>query len=483
MSLGTPLLSVADRHLVGRFSYGLTPPLAASVRGAGGGAKWFERQLSPADISDVTADDIDTWWPSLKNTPEALWQRHIREVEVGWEVMADYARWALLRRITSNRQLLEVMTEFWGNHLNIPADGDAPFTWRVAYGAAIRSNALGRFDDLLYAAVTHPAMLIYLDGAVSTAAQPNENLGRELLELHTVGRGNFDENDVKSSARILTGWTVDLWKTWAASYSAPDHWRGSVRVMGFSDPNQVADGRGLTKRYLSYLARHPATAQRIALRLATKFVRDAPPQSLVDHLAAVYLANDTAITPVLRALIATSAFKESRGAKVRDPGEDLVATYRALRVKIGKPPSGAAGDSSAASAILWQASNLGITPFGWPRPDGQPIDNDSWSSPSRLIASLELHYAMSGGWWPKDGIRYRTPSQWLPTPTIRFDRLVDHLSQQLLHRRATPRLLRACCQATNVGSQDKITANHALVKWSFARLLTTILDTPAHLTR
>lgn len=480
---GPALLPAADRHLVGRFSYGLTPGLAASVRSAGGGAHWFEQQLAPGEIADGPAADLGTWWPSLARSAESLWQRHTQDVEGGWEVMADYSRWALMRRMISNRQLLEIMTELWENHLNIPANGDAAFTWRASYGDAIRRNALGRFDDLLHATITHPAMLIYLDGAVSTARHPNENLGRELLELHTVGRGNFDEDDVKSSARILTGWTVDMWDSWAASYSAPDHWRGAVRVMDFADANAAADGRDLTRRYLSHLAHHPATAQRIARKLATKFVCDDPPQALLDRLAEVYLAHDTEIKPVLRALIATPAFKNSQGAKVRDPGEDLVATYRALGVKVLKPPGDEAGDRHAASAMLWQVSNLGITPFAWPRPDGQPIDNESWSSPSRLIASMDLHYSMCGGWWPNLGIVYRTPAQWLPAPSIRFDALVDHLSQQLLHRRSTARMLRACCEATDVAPRDLINRDHPVVKWGFARLLTTFLDSPAHLTR
>ena len=476
---GDPLLSPAGRHLVGRFSYGVTAALAHQVQQQGGPLAWFDRQLAPDRVADPGVGDLRTWWSGLSRTPAQLWQRQVTGIEGGWEVMFDYERWVLMRRMTSRRQLLEVMTELWENHLNVPAVGDSQFVHRTAYGDASRAGALGRFDDLLHTAVTHPAMLIYLDNAVSTAKHPNENLGRELLELHTVGRGQYDEDDVKDSARILTGWTVDMWNTWAPSYDASRHARGTVTVMGFSDPNADADGRDLTRRYLSYLAHHPATAARLARKLAVKFVGDDPSPDLVDRLARVYLDHDTAIVPVLRALVATPEFKGASGAKVRDPGEDLVATFRALGVSV-RPPT---GEKDAANQMLWQVADMGTMPFSWPRPDGQPIDNDSWSSPARLLASMSTHYAMSGGWWPRDGISYRSHGSWLPEDRIRFDLLVDHLSQRLLHRRSTARLLRACCEAVDLTPGVVVTRDHPLVKWSMPRLLTTFLDSPAFLTR
>lgn len=480
---GEPLLSTADRHLVGRFSYGVTPALAAQVRRAGGGEAWFEQQLAPEDITDTEAAELAAWWPGLGRDAADLWTRQVQGIEGGWEVMQDYARWVLLRRMRSQRQLLEVMTEFWENHFNVPVTGDSSFTHRVPYGATIASHALGRVEDLLQAAITHPAMLIYLDQAVSTARHPNENLGRELLELHTVGRGNYDEDDVKSSARILTGWKVDVYRTWAPSYVTADHWSGPVSVMEFASANDDPDGRDLTRRYLTYLAHHPATARRIARKLAIKFVRDDPSDALVDRLAEVYLAKDTAIRPVLRELVSSDEFRSSIGSKVRDPGEDLVATHRVLGTRLSPPPEDDTGDQYAANVILWQVENIGTKPFGWPRPDGQPIDNESWCSASRMLASMELHYAMSGRWWPKEGIRYRKPRNWLPQPSIRFDQLVDHLSQQLLHRHSTARLLQACCEAVEAGPRERITSDHAVYKWLFPRLLTTFLDSPAHFTR
>lgn len=482
---GAPLLRRADRHVVSRFSYGTTPALTRQVRRAGGAQKWFRKQLDPGTINDGRTDALVDWWPSLTRSPQDLWRRQVTDVEGGWQVMADYQRWILVRRISTNRPVAEMMAEFWMNHFNVPVHHDATFTHRFAYDQAIRRVALGSFEELLHTAVTHPAMGVYLDNAVSTKAHPNENLGRELLELHTVGLGNYDESDVKSSARILTGYLVDMWRTWEATYSAKDHWTGPVAVMDFSADNGAADGRPVVQEYLRYLARHPATAQRIARKLCVKFVKDDPSQALVDHLADVYLRNGTQIRPVLKALVASTEFKKSAGLKVRDPCEELVATYRSLRVKVSDPPDGDNG--YAARAILWQAGAIGAVPFDWPRPDGQPIDNESWSSPARLLASMDTHWSMGGGWWPSEGIRYRSPKQWLPKKRLRYDLLVDHMCQQLLGRRSSSRLLKACVEVCNddwrVRPSSIISAQHPLMKYGFHRLIATILDSPDHFTR
>ena len=475
------LLSAADRHLVSRFSYGITPLLAKDVRRAGGAQRWFERQLNPKGIKDNPTDKIARWWPSLRRSPADLWQRQSDGVESGYEVMNDYARWVLMRRMTSKRQLLEVMAEFFENHLHVAAVGDPQFTHRVDYGNTIRKHALGRFDQMLRATTIHPAMLIYLDAGESTKDHPNENLGRELLELHTVGAGNYTEKDVRDSARILTGYSVDYWETWRAKYNAEDHYRGKVKVKGFKDKNGKIIGKATTSAYLRYLAHHKDTAEHLAYKLCVKFIEDKPAKALVHHLAKVYLENDTAIVPVLRALVASRAFQNARDNKVRDPGEDLVATYRVLGVKM-KAPGIEEVDGSALQALVWQSDAMGIAPFSWGPPDGQPIDNESWSSPARLMASMRFHMGAAAG-WADEATHYREPKQWLPGKHPRFDELVDHLSRQLLHKEASKRLLKACCVAVDVKPYDPIDVEHDLVKWQFPQLLTTILDSPDHLSR
>jgi len=474
-----PLLSGSARHLISRFSYGVTPGLAQQVVDRGGAQAWFEWQLQPSGIKDRAAAELNDWWPGLRYSGPQAGARHADGTEPGWVLMANYQRWVLLRRIKSRRQVQEVLTEFWEHHLHVPANGEASFTYRKSYGDVLRSHALGSFEEMLVAAITHPAMGIYLDNAVSTSKNPNENLARELLELHTVGRGNHDEDDVKNAARILTGWRVDIWKTWNAWYEPSAHAVGPVAVLGFTDPNASQDGREVSRRFLRYLARHPKTAQRLARKLAVRFVRDDPPQSLVDRLAQVYLDHGTEIRPVLRALVASAEFKASGGLKVRTPADDVVASYRALGVKVKRPTA----DNSAANAILWQCNGVGASPLGWPRPDGMPQANGAWATPARLMGSMRTHYSMSGGWWPNVDARYRAAASWAPRYPIRFEAFVEHLSQVLLHRRASPALLQACCQAVGVGPRERITRDHAVIKWGMPRLLTTFLDSPAFYSR
>jgi hypothetical protein len=474
----TRLAGSMERHIANRFGYGWTPTLGKEIALAGGWRLWFERQLTGA-VDDTFATTSATWWPSINASTGTIWARHEAGTEKLWETMHDYKRWCLVRRIHSKKQVLESMTEFWENHLHVPAVGEEAALFRIGYGKGIRQRALGTFEDLLQFAITHPAMGCYLHNAVSKKSAPNEDLGRELLELHTVGRGNYTETDVVNSARILTGYRVDIWDTWSVAYAEASHWLGLVKVMGFTDTNLLPDGRATTMRYLSYLAKHPATAKRIARKLAVHFVSDNPSQALVDDLASVYLANGTAIKPVLRALVNSSEFAASAGKKVRTPEEDVVATYRALGVKVRQPTR----EKSAANEILWQSSMLGSVPFGWPRPDGRPDHAQAWASTSRMLGSFKLHNTMAGGWFPTVDVTYASWGSWMPADTVRFDYLVDHLARKITGRRSTASLLRACSEAVAVPPLEKITRSHQLVQWKMPRLITTLLDHPAHMTR
>jgi len=476
------LPTAAALHLASRFSYGVTPALHAEMQAHGGHEAWFNAQLNPASIPDSFADELHTWWTSIDLEPTAIWQRDKDGVEGTWEAAANYQRWCLLRRIYSRRQVLEAVTEVLEAHLHVPIHDDGVGGHRTAYGKLIRCHALGRVDQMLVAAITHAAMGISLENSSSNKKAPTENLGRELLELHTVGRGNYTEDDVKNSAKILTGYRVDMWRTWNAWYDTASHWTGPVQVMGFTHANAAADGRPVAEAYLTYLAHHPATARRLARKLAVRFVSDTPSDSLVNHLADVYLVNNTAIVPVLKALVAHPEFAGSAGSKVRTPTDDVVATYRALDVSIKRPTD----DDSTANAILWQTSSIGHEPFGWARPDGPPEVGAAWSAASRVLASFEMHYTMSGGWWPTKDAVYRNKKDWVPITgeqSIRLDTLVEHLSRQLLCRPASTRVVQAACQATGLGAGAAITLDHALVKWNMPVLLTTVLDSPEHMSR
>ncbi len=473
------LLPPAQRLLAARFSYGLTPALASQVRRAGGARAWFEEELA-APVGDPAADECASWWAHLSWDPVRLWRD-----STSHQFAYDYQRYVLCRRIRADRQVREVMTEFWEQLLNVPTiGGETSFVHRRGYGETLRAMAFSPFREVLRAAVLHPAMLVYLDNARSTARQPNENLGRELLELHTVGIGAYTETEVKDSARILTGWAVDTVEgnpdpTWAASYRPEHHAVGAVSVLGFTHGNRSSDGRAVTEQYLDHLARHPLTARRLARRLAVKFVRDDPSEALVERLARVYLDHDTAIVPVLQALVDSPELAASAGRKVRDPAEDLVATYRVTRARIARPTQ----QTSAANAVLWQARQMGLMPLAWPRPDGAPIVNDAWCNPARMLASYRIHHVVGGGYYPDDDITYRRQRAWVPPLPATYAEVVDHLSHQLLHRDATPALVRACCQVMGATPTERVTADHPLLRYGMPRVLLTVLDSPEHFLR
>ena len=164
---------------------------------------------------------------------------------------------------------------------------------------------------------------------------------------------------------------------------------------------------------------------------------------------------------------------------MRTPEDDVVATYRALGVKISAPTA----DGAAANEILWQSATLGAQPFVWPRPDGRPDFGEAWSSTSRMLSSFKVHYTMAGSWYPVKNVTYKPAGSWLPQSTIRFDYLVDHLARKLTGRRSTATLLRACCEAVAISPTETITSGHQLVTWKMPRLLTTLLDHPSHMTR
>ncbi|CAB4709890.1 MAG: DUF1800 family protein [Actinobacteria bacterium] len=474
----TAVPSEQARHLLSRFTAGPTPALARTVAGSGH-LRWFEEQLSPDRIADPAGDQVDTWWPDLARTPLDLWQRNVEGVRSGYDVMRDYAAWQLTRRLVSQRQVHETMTEFFENLLHVPATSDGQFTWRARYGQVVRKHALGRYDHLLNAAIVHPAMLIYLNGATSTKTAPNENLGRELLELHTVGAGNYSESDVKDSARILTGWRVDLYDTWQRLYVPEYHATGVVKVKGFRDPNRSADGRAVLRRYLTYLAHHPATARRIAERLVTKFVSDSPAPALVDELAQVYLRADTRIVPVLQALVRSPQVRGSVGAKLRDPNEDVLASFRAMQVSVEQPV-----DTNSATAVMVSSTgSLGLVTSTWPRPDGAPLSNEAWSSPLRALASVGLHWSLANRSRPTAQVVHRDPLSWLPPLPASFREVVDHVSRTLLYRPATSALVGTCVLATGVTPDTEITADHPFVVSGIPRLLAALLDTPEHYAR
>lgn len=477
-------IGAKDRQFINRFSYGYTPKLATQVRKAGGGRAWFEQQLRPGSIGDRPGGKVDNWFPDLWYRPRTLWQRAQDGVTPSWILMADLGRWTMMRRARSNHQLHEVMTDFWSNLLHIPLGDDQAWPFRVAYDQLIRKHALGRFDNMLAAAIVHPSMGLYLDNATSTKEAPNENLGRELLELHSVGlEAGYTERDVKMSSRILTGYRVDLWwPSFRSYYSKDDHWTGRIRVLGFSHANKSSDGRKATEKYLRYLAHHPATAKRLARRLCVKFVHDDPSKDLVNTVATAYRRSNTNIATTLRAMVSHPEFVKSSGDKVRMPLDDTIATIRALRIKPRRPTT----DQDFARSIYWVAQGQGQTPYSWPAPNGFPEVDAAWSGPGRVLDSFSVHRSLAMGWWPSQGARWRKPAAWAPDTKMPFEDVIDEISLQLHGRKAPRRVKDGLALRTGIPRGRRVTPADIVDYGNGIRvqqILVSLLDSPTHMTR
>ncbi len=477
--LKTPVPRPAELHMMNRLGCGYSRTTWAQLTAAGSAGQWFEQQLDPGSIPESPlADSLVTWFPNLLDADTRKWQQHIANAYGGWEYARDLADYSMLRRMYSNRPVLETMVDFWSNHLHIPSRVDVAWVQRFDYDKLIRRHALGRFEDMLVEATLHPSMLIFLDNYKSVRNAPNENHGRELLELHTVGRtSGYTEEMVKDSAKILSGYTVDAKASWEGYYDTTKHTVGPVQVLGFSDQNDSSDGRELTKAYLRYLANHPATARTIANRLALRFVSDEPSDALVTHLAQVFRDSGTDIKTTMRALVAHPEFEASAGKKVRTPVEDLISTAKVLQVSAAKPTSG------AAFARCISYVHQGMILYQWPRPDGPPDRNSAWASATRVLGSFRMHWLFAGGFYPDGNVVYRTPKSWIPQRQIRFDRYVDHLCRMFHGQGSTPQVLKAAVEATGVTPSTIVTKEHRIAGYLGVRLIGAVLDSPAHMSR
>jgi uncharacterized protein (DUF1800 family) len=299
------------------------------------------------------------------------------EVLLPRQLFLDEAKARFDTAIREEVGFVERLVWFWSNHFCVNAEATV-----MAGGyerEAIRPNVLGRFADLLQAAESHPAMLLYLDNAISIGPDSvaginrdkglNENFAREVLELHTLGvRTVYAQPDVTNFAKVLTGWTI------RQTASDPDHGGeflylgrahepGPERVIGKDYPQAGVDqGRAV----LADLARHPATARHVATKLSCHFVADEPPPSLVDRLATRFLDTDGDLKEVARALVAAPEAWAPAQSKIKHPTEWIVAALRAT----GQP-----GDIHR---ILGALGLLGEPLWRPPAPKGFPDDNAAW---------------------------------------------------------------------------------------------------------
>jgi uncharacterized protein (DUF1800 family) len=475
----TPVPTERELHVLNRLGCGFSPGSYKQLVKAGGAQEWFEAQLDHQSVPESAyAAGLADWFPRLWQDPATKYASDRSDTYKNHEYGRDLSSYSLLRRIYSPRSIFESMVELWSNHLHIEARHFPGFTHRAHYDQTIRAHALGNFADLLVAASLHPAMLLYLDNWRSRADSPNENHGRELLELHTVGRAaGYTEAMVKDSARILSGWTMTDDDKYVRVFDPSRHATGRVNVLGFSQTNNVRDNPGLAEQYLRYLAMHPATAERICRKMAVRFVSDEPSDALIASMTAAYLANHSDIKATLRAMVDSDEFWGSAGQKVRTAIDDVVATCRVLRVKAKAPRQ----KRSFANVITHSIDDTFV--YHWPRPDGPPDRAAVSASTTRMLNSWRMHWQLGGGLYPNKDVTYRATTKFLPKSGMRFDQLVDHLCRSLLGRESTPALLEAACRGCDVAPGDKITKKHAVMRHKFPRLTSAVLDTVEHMTR
>jgi uncharacterized protein (DUF1800 family) len=462
-------------HLLRRATYGPNPASIAEIRRLGPAA-WLDEQLKPASITDTVADGVLARFPwraaTIPGIRAGVGAGALKQYD--WTPMWQVGFATLARAIWSRRQLLEVMTEFWSNHFNVTCPPGDVWDSRADYDAAvIRKHALGSFADLLKASARHPAMLTYLDARSSTAAAPNENYGRELLELHTVGL-TYAESDVKNASRLLTGMTVDP-ATGLYKYDPARHAVGAVTVLGFTHANATTSGgEQAALALLDHLALHPATARLIATKLCVRFVADDPPAGLITTLVKVYLDNRSAIAPVLRALFGSPEFAASIGAKVRTPYEDIVATLRIL--DYGPEPSG----TKAIESLYWTCSNAGQAPLAWGPPNGYPDVAAAWASPSGQLVRWNAHLNVGAGYWPVTLVRPASlVAAFAGTKTpATYAALVDAVSNRLLQT-TLPEAQRAALAAFfGKTPASPVAAKDPAVDWMFPYLMAMLLNSP-----
>lgn len=480
-SYPTTIPSAYELHVMKRLGCGYSRATLGAVRRAGSIEAWLEDQLTPSTVPEnPMIGQVNGWFPALRRTSAQKAATNRSGSKFAWQYGLDLANWNVLLRIYSARTVQETMVDFWSNHLHISTADDKSYLHHYAYNQMLRARALGRFEDLLVAAATHPAMSLYLDNFRSTRGAPNENQGRELLELHTVGTGTgYTEDMVKDSAKLLSGYSVHWTGNLEPFYDTANHTTGPVQVLGFSHPNSSSDGRAAALAYLRYLAHHPATAQNVARRLATRFVSDQPSEALVSHLAAVFLDSGTDIRTTLRALIAHPEFRASAGAKMSTPVDDFVATARVLGVTARRPTAGPS--TSFATAVNYAHGGLRL--FSWPRPDGAPETNSEWTSGVRMLRSYRFHWQLASGAYPRVDVSFVPARYRIPRTRMYFDVYFDHLSRLLLGRRSTARSLEAACVATGLTPRTIISRTHAVATWMYPHLTSVLLDSPDHMTR
>ncbi|HEV2394972.1 MAG TPA: DUF1800 domain-containing protein [Verrucomicrobiae bacterium] len=374
-------------HAINRITFGQRPGDYARIRKLAGNpeqaaAAYIEQQLHPEKLDDEEAEYAARRFETLSLPLGELFE--YQQNLLHHELM----RATLVRAVRSQRQLYEVMVQFWSDHFNIdPSKGDCKWLKVGDDRDVIRKHALGKFPEMLQASALSPAMLWYLDGRVnrrqSGADKPNENYARELLELHTLGvHGGYTQKDVMDVARCLTGWTVrskgerPFFQIGKVEFNPSQHDFGAKEVLGtriaaalpgLSREQRQRRGRQELEQVIQLAACHPATARHISTKLCRRFIADEPPIEAVNTVAAAFSQSSGDIGATLRALFNTAQFQQERGNLFKRPFHFVVSALRATSAQ-----------TDGGMSIIDFLSRMGQAPFSYPTPDGYPQQAAPW---------------------------------------------------------------------------------------------------------
>jgi uncharacterized protein (DUF1800 family) len=407
-------------HLLNRLSLGIRPGEIEQVQKLGID-KYIQEQLNPETISEpaILTDRLSKL-DTINLSPVELFQRYNpnRQVENQNPLPADKkiqqqqtrqvtnqaieAR--LWRSIYSQRQLNEVMVDFWYNHFNVHAEKGLDKLWVGAYEQqAIRPYAMGKFRDLLGATARHPAMLFYLDNWQNSVPNPNkkgksqglnENYARELMELHTLGvDGGYKQDDVIALAKIFTGWGFKQ-----PGQKVPDGYSVQFNTNRHDFSNKIflgnnisGSGIGEVEQALDLLSRNPKTARQISFKLAQYFVTDNPPKSLIDKLSKKFITTDGDIKLVLDTLFHSSEFWDGKyyGVKFKTPYQYAISSIRSTGTESSNP--------KPLNDFLKQQ---GMPLYGCPTPNGYKNTQDAWLNPDSMTRRINYATNLAKGKLP-----------------------------------------------------------------------------------
>ncbi len=391
-------------------------PTVASMNdmAAAGPAAWIESQLNHTALDDSVVEGVLSGYATLTNTNAQNWAV-VRGNNGTERVLGEVMHATFLRAVYSPKQVYEMMCDFWFNHLNVHMFDNSSFRHLTApyLREVIRPHALGRFSDMLRASAYSPAMLVYLDNWRSNAnsnAGVNENYGRELLELHTLGIRNgvqvYDEVDVRQASYVMSGWRIDTGNDADVfEFRSSWHWRGAVSLLGgqWSRPDRTgADDATLiadAESMIQFLANHRSTAEYVCWKLARRFVNDDPPEDLVQRLADEFQATGTDITATVRMLLNSPEFAASGGQKVRRGFETVASYFRTLGANVDTNPVGEA--SEAIHSLSWYEGVLerhGQRLFSKATPDGYADTGPEWVSSDGMLRRWETAGLLTHGW-------------------------------------------------------------------------------------